>query len=58
MPFPLPYASAGHQCPGRIRSGQAAAAFDSAYDEAAGDSGFALPRAALRGLTPAERGVW
>ena len=52
------YAVARNQCLGRIKSGQAATAFDAAYDDAAGgDSGFALLRAALRGLTPAERDV-
>jgi DNA-directed RNA polymerase specialized sigma24 family protein len=52
------YAVARGDCLRRIRSGQAASAVDSGYDDAAdGDAGRALLRAALRGLGAADRDV-
>ena len=52
------YALARNECLRRITSGQAAAAIDSVYDDAAdGDASRALLRAALRGLSAADRDV-
>ena len=52
------YAVARNECLRRITSGQAAAAIDSVYDDAAdGDASRALLRAALRGLGAEDRDV-
>lgn len=50
---PWLFAVARNACLSRLQSGQALAAFDAGH----GDAGHALLRAALRGLTPADRDV-
>jgi RNA polymerase sigma factor (sigma-70 family) len=55
---PWLFAVARNACLSRLQSGQAASAFDSAFDDAAGgDTDHALLRAAMRGLSSAERDI-